>query len=183
MTLLRFNRVRHLPVPPPDKKDTSVCEDIHGDAMGVILKSLDIELEGQQTLFLKATQRRQKVAEGSMERWKQIYSINELERQERFKNIQHSHSKAFTSMCQQHASEFVESQQQREKEFDVNEQRREREFIRDVKTMEILFKEAHNSMEERFSQVMEDHLSTARWNGRRYSRAWGCLCRHSLGRC
>ena len=65
-------------------------------------------------------------------------------------------------MCQRHASEFVESQQQREKEFDVNEQRKEREFIRDRKTMEILFKEAHNSMEERFSQVMEDHLSTAR---------------------
>ena len=116
----------------------------------------------QENFFLEATEKRQKEGEQAMNNWKQIHAINELKREEQFRNMRHGHAKAFASMCQRHAFEFRESQQQRVKEFGANEQQREWEFVENEKTRETLFKEAQNSREKQFSRVMEDYMATAR---------------------
>lgn len=82
---------------------------------------LNTELEQRQGISLKATRPRQKEVDQMMHTWQQIYAINELKSQNKFREQQNANSKAFTAMKQSHALEFDEQQRKIAHRFEVGE--------------------------------------------------------------
>ncbi|KAK7687030.1 hypothetical protein QCA50_009530 [Cerrena zonata] len=169
-TLMQLNSIGNtLHIPTTNELEERVSTRHDGDSRdGQIHHSsatqdfLDSELNQQQKIFLSGTRRRGVEVEQAMQKWQQVYAVNELKRQERFRAQQYSNSEAFISMEQKHSAEFDEAQRERARKFGTNEALRETLFIQEEKRRSTLFKERQERRESRFSLLLGDLLVTAR---------------------
>ena len=141
-----------MPTPAPNGKDVFVPED------DVHTESLDRELDEQGTLFLKASEQREREIETVIDEWK---NADKLDSYGHFYEQERSHSSLYESMVQRHTLAFEESQRETEIAFEANELRREKEFNEELSKV-TRYEEDQRMMEERFRRIMEDLLTTAR---------------------